>query len=284
MDKDKDTDKKVLVLSSEVVSRLTSSLSIDVILSNQARVFRALSSPSSEDGGMQLQCPTRTALTTDASTLLFMPGLLGSQTSVKCVSVPRTSRTGIPGTTLVFDADTGRVRAFVNASELTALRTAAGSVLATRAAKPDRHSVRHVALFGGGLQAFFHAWLLARVYPRSLTKITLFLTRGNTPSPTAQHTIDRLKACLGPGVHVEYTHDIERRLSEADVICCCTPAESPLFPAHCVRDGAHLNLVGSCELSLLANYSIFHRCTGIPILILILMLMLMRYMPCMTPR
>lgn len=58
--------------------------------------------------------------------MLFMPGRVDSKTAIKIVSVPTSGGEGLPGTTLIMDEVSGRVRAVVNARRLTAQRNAAG--------------------------------------------------------------------------------------------------------------------------------------------------------------
>ena len=59
------------------------------------------------------------------------------------------------GAVLLHDGETGELRALLNASAITEIRTAAVSAVATRAlARPD---ARVVAILGGGVQARSHA-------------------------------------------------------------------------------------------------------------------------------
>lgn len=61
---------------------------------------------------------------------LYMPSKIGSTTSIKIVSVPTATSSlevkaaGLPASTLLLDGVTGAVKAILNASELTGLRTA----------------------------------------------------------------------------------------------------------------------------------------------------------------
>ena len=99
--------------------------------------------------------PHRTSIPSKEHTVLFMPARIVSPpasdtayagadrkanvlggTTIKVVSVPRPDgpskkgaslTRGLPATTLVLDEDTGSVKAVLNASNLTALRTAAGA-------------------------------------------------------------------------------------------------------------------------------------------------------------
>jgi len=73
-----------------------------------------------------IQLPLRHVLQSPEQSMLFMPGRVNSKTAIKIVSVPKAGSEGLPGTTLVMDEKSGRVRAVINARKLTALRNAAG--------------------------------------------------------------------------------------------------------------------------------------------------------------
>jgi ornithine cyclodeaminase/alanine dehydrogenase-like protein (mu-crystallin family) len=81
----------------------------------------------------QLAMPHRLSVPTASHTALFMPARLAPfGTSIKVVAVPSPSSSldikakGLPASTLVLDEMTGAPRALINASALTAVRTAAG--------------------------------------------------------------------------------------------------------------------------------------------------------------
>ena len=68
------------------------------------------------------------------------------------------------GAVLLHDGETGELRAILNASPITEIRTAAVSAVATRAlARPD---ARVVAILGGGVQARSHTEAMRAVVPR----------------------------------------------------------------------------------------------------------------------
>jgi ornithine cyclodeaminase/alanine dehydrogenase-like protein (mu-crystallin family) len=90
-------------------------------------VFTRISSPAS--AATEISLPKRISIETPNHTVLFMPGRITSLgTAIKVVSVPSSAedKRGLPASTMVLDEDTGAVRALVNASSLTAYRTAAG--------------------------------------------------------------------------------------------------------------------------------------------------------------
>src|SRR5918992_3570867 len=78
------------------------------------------------------------------------------------------------GTVTLFDGETGEVRALMNASAITAIRTAAVSAVATRLLA--REDARELAILGSGVQARSHLEALGLV--RDFERVRIF-------SPTA---------------------------------------------------------------------------------------------------
>lgn len=102
--------------------------------------------------------PLRTNLALPDGHTLYMPGATGNVTGLKVVSVrPGNAERGIatlPATILLLDSATGLPRALLNASDLTPLRTAALSALATRLVGPK--APRSLAILGTGRQGRAH--------------------------------------------------------------------------------------------------------------------------------
>ena len=119
------------------------------------------------------------------------------------------------GGVLLHDGETGELRALVNASPVTEVRTAAVSAVATRAlARPDAHVV---AILGGGVQARAHEEAMRAVLPEAEIRTW---TRGDGGTP-------------------------EGMLRGADVVCTCTSAREPILERAWLAAGAHVNAVGS---------------------------------------
>ena len=119
------------------------------------------------------------------------------------------------GAVLLHDGETGELRAIMNASPITEIRTAAVSAVATRAlARPD---AAVVAILGGGVQARAHAEAMSAVLPTA--EIRSWRRRdGGTPEET---------------------------LSGAHVVCTCTSAREPILRRDWLAPGSHVNAVGS---------------------------------------
>ena len=125
----------MLVISGEDVERVAASIDYEELVQLMRTVFETLStSPSTLDPegpqGEDVASPLRTVIQSQKQTTLFMPSRLAvaGGSGIKVVSVPRqgASTDGLPATTLLLNDDTGGVNAVVNATQLTALRNAAG--------------------------------------------------------------------------------------------------------------------------------------------------------------
>ncbi|EJC97959.1 NAD-binding protein [Fomitiporia mediterranea MF3/22] len=234
----------LLVLSEEDVSTASSALTPDELMVLMALVFEHLN--------CQLRCiqlPLRTSITTNKHTTLFMPARIDQfGTTIKTVSVPTTGERGIHATTLVLDQQSGAVKAVINATSLTALRTAAGSALATRLLGPSDPKV--LVAFGAGRQIEAHVDLLIRVFP-SLDRCTIVNRSLNTRLETL---LAKLRSRFP---HVTFSSEelesenLENVVSEADIICTATSSTKPLFKSHWVKKGTHINLVGSYKPSMI---------------------------------
>jgi alanine dehydrogenase len=160
---------------------------------------------------------------------------------------------GVMGELTVLDAVTGAAIARLPAEEVTLLRTAACSAVAT-----DLLALPHadnLALFGSGPQAAHHAEAMLAVRP-----IKHILVTGRD-RPRAAELANNLRhrfgveAIAGPDAAA---------LRDATIICTVTNARAPLFEAEDVHPHAHINAIGAyrpdmCELpaALLANAAIF---------------------------
>jgi ornithine cyclodeaminase/alanine dehydrogenase-like protein (mu-crystallin family) len=160
---------------------------------------------------------------------------------------------GVMGELTVLDAITGAAIARLPAEEVTLLRTAACSAIATDLlALPNADSV---ALFGSGPQAAHHAEAMLAVRP-----IKRILVNGRDDARAQKLAADLhhrfgIEAIAGPNAAV---------LREAMIICTVTNAREALFEAGDVHPQAHINAIGAyrpdmCELpaALLRDADIF---------------------------
>ncbi|KAH8745362.1 ornithine cyclodeaminase [Diaporthe sp. PMI_573] len=170
---------------------------------------------------------------------LFMPMTTEHSIGVKMVGIsPSQDPAGISPHTLprpslqsaltICDS-LGRAVGILNAAELTAFRTALGSILLYRL----RHTTENIIVFGAGKQALWHIRLAVLLRGNDIQKVTVV----NRSSQRIQELIDSLHESGLPShirleAFVEKTEStLEDLVASADVIFCTTPSTTPLFPA-----------------------------------------------------
>jgi ornithine cyclodeaminase len=163
-----------------------------------------------------------------------MPGTLGGDGSygAKLLSLfPRNPDRGLSshsGVMLVFDRETGLPRICLDASVLTALRTAAASAVATRLLA--RTDARRLAIIGAGEEAEGHLVAMRAVCP--LDHVVVW-SRNRDKTEAFAHRFGIVAAPT-----------MAAALVDADIICTTTSASEPFLSAAMVPAGAHLNAVG----------------------------------------
>jgi ornithine cyclodeaminase len=140
------------------------------------------------------------------------------------------------GAVLLFSAESGELLAVVNASAVTAVRTAAVSGVATHTLA--REDAGDLAVIGAGVQARSHVEAMAHV--RAVRRCRVASRRVESAR--------RLAAELGASYAfpVEAVETVEAALRGADLIVTATNAAEPIVRREWVSEGAHLNAVGSC--------------------------------------
>jgi ornithine cyclodeaminase/alanine dehydrogenase-like protein (mu-crystallin family) len=139
------------------------------------------------------------------------------------------------GVVVLFDRDSGRPIAMADGGEVTAIRTACASAVATDALATAKAS--HLALFGYGEQAETHLQAISRV--RKLTAVSVW---GRSPE-RAKAFADKMSA--ETGLAVSAVASARDAAAEADIICTLTNACEPILLGAWVRPGTHINAVGS---------------------------------------
>lgn len=170
-----------------------------------------------------------------------MPGYLGEPEcfGVKLVSLmPRnkppqySSHLGI---VLLFEVEHGQPVALLDAAEITAVRTAAASGLATRLlARPDASSL---AILGAGEQASSH--LAAMLAVRQLRRIRVW-----SRDPDKAAAFAKAEGAKH-GVTIEVASTVQEAVRQAEIICTVTKAREPILFGEWIEPGTHLNVVGS---------------------------------------
>lgn len=181
--------------------------------------------------------PLRFVVRPPANTFMgFMPAYRGGADAVfslkEVVIAPANHERGLDshqGGVLLHDGVTGELRALLNASAITEIRTAAVSAVATRLlARPD---ARRVAVIGSGVQGRSHVAAMQAAIEGA--DIVIW-------SRTRAHA-ESLAAATGCSV----ADTLEEALDSADVVCTTTSSKDPIISRPMLRAGTHYNAVGS---------------------------------------
>jgi len=140
------------------------------------------------------------------------------------------------GAVMLFDGDTGEVRAVMNAAAVTAIRTAAVSGAATRLLA--REDAGRLAIIGAGVQARKHLEAMACV--RKLESARIYSRRPEGARAVAEEAAGRY------GFTVEASVSAEEALRGADIVITATSASEPVLRREWLTSGAHVNAVGAC--------------------------------------
>ena len=171
-----------------------------------------------------------------------MPGAIADPAcfGVKLVSLfpdnPARGLSSHRGAIVLFEAETGGAVAMMDASLLTAIRTAAASAVATRALA--RAEAANLALIGYGEQAEHHLHAMMAVRP-----ITRVAVAGRSAEKAAEFA-ERAAADYPDAAFTSGT-DLRAAVEGADIVCTVTAAQTPIVSGDWVQPGAHVNVVGS---------------------------------------
>ena len=177
----------------------------------------------------------------DGASLFVMPAWqAGVGRIVKVMSaVPSNAARGLRTSSEVlnvFDPVTGELRAVIESTALTNMRTAAASALA--ADYLARTDATTLSLFATGPLAPYMAQAHASV--RRYRRIIVW---GRSLS-RAEATAAAIRRRLAPDMEVLPTNDAEMAAGEADVVCTATRATEPVLLGRWLKPGTHVDLVG----------------------------------------
>jgi ornithine cyclodeaminase len=222
----------VLHYTSEAIRKLVNYESCIAIVSDAMKAF-------SEQAVAQ---PLRTIIHLDQGKLLgLMPGALPSSAvfGAKIVSVfedaSSPGRSAHRGLVVLFDATNGDILCTADAEEITKIRTAAATAVATDVLA--RKDSSRLAVFGCGVQARAHIHAIKHV--RALEEVIVW---GRNPDVAASFA-SKMKEETGLRVRAE--RDAEVAAADAHIICTVTGASTPILFGDWVKPGTHVNAVGS---------------------------------------
>jgi len=177
-----------------------------------------------------------------AGVMGLMPSYVGGDDAaygLKTVCVfpgnPAKGKDAHQGAVLLFSAETGELRALMNASAITAIRTAAVSGVATDLLA--REDASDLAIIGAGVQARTHLKAMAEVRP---------IKRCRVASRSIEHAGQLAKEMSGNvPFAIEPVDSVAKALDGADLVATVTNSKEPVVQREWISAGVHLNVVGS---------------------------------------
>lgn len=192
----------------------------------------------------ETKLPLRNVLPVDDKNnkLGIMPGVMASPAcyGVKLISLypenPKIGKSSHQGAMVLFDLEDGAPIAFMDASLLTAVRTAAASAVATRLLAPGDAKI--LTLIGCGEQAEHHLEAMLVVRPIEEVRI---VGRDLEKAAAFAHEIGE----KFPDLVVTSGIDAKQMIIGSDIICTVTSAAKPVLFADWVIGPVHINCVGA---------------------------------------
>lgn len=203
----------------------------------------ALAALARGEGTMPLRqivwIPDRTGALGLMPSQLTSPAALG----VKAVTFfPRNEGTELDshqGAVLLFEAERGRLLAIIDATSVTAIRTAAVSAVATR--RLARADATTLALVGSGVQARTHLEAMRLVRPLRSVRVASL-------TPERARAFARRESAA-QGIPIAVCGSVEEAVAGADIVCTVTSSRLPVVRGAWLSPGAHVNAVGSSVAS-----------------------------------
>ncbi|MDU5806564.1 MAG: ornithine cyclodeaminase family protein [Peptoniphilus harei] len=200
---------------------------------------------SYSDGGSDI--PLRTVIDVDkdsSSTAIFMPGFIKDKNALgmKIIDIyPENIEKGLvtsPSTMILIDKDNGFVKAILDGTILTRLRTGAVSGAATEVLANE--DAKSFLLIGTGGQA--GTQLEAVLAVRDIEEAYVYDVNYERAEAFAREMDEKLKDY---GAKILAIKEIDEVLGEVDIITTVTTSKKPVFDGNKVKKGVHVNSVGS---------------------------------------
>jgi len=186
--------------------------------------------------------PLRTAIAPPDGISLYMPAYLKKMGALACKVVTvyknNPSKHNMPttiGKVLLQDPETGDVICIMDGGYLTAVRTGAASGVATKyLARKDDNQL--AGIFGAGVQAKMQLWAVAEA--RKLSGAIIYDINDVAVNNFIDEMSDKLKIEI-------YKANTPNEVLKASIICAATSSSTPLFDGKLVKEGTHINGIGS---------------------------------------
>lgn len=178
----------------------------------------------------QLEVPPRNQVGAPKGILLGMYAFMPSKPfSVKLVSIFHESTPSHQAVITLFNSETGTPIALMDGEHITAMRTAASSLLSIK--HLARQNAKNVAIIGTGVQGESHLKMIETLV--GIEEIWITSRNLSAAQVTASHASN-----------AHATDSIHQAIANADVVCLCTSSPEPIIKKEWLKEGVHITSVG----------------------------------------
>lgn len=192
-------------------------------------------------GNPEMPIRSHISIAQPEGTALFMPSYMKptEMIGIKTVTLFEDNRSkGLPyiqGMVSLFDGNNGSPKAILDGMTITALRTGAASGLATRLLA--RKDSKVCTIFGAGVQGKTQLEAVCAV--RDIDRVYIYDAFPAASEKYAEEMSKKLD------LEILVASTPKEAIQGADIICCATISETPVFDDKDLPTGVHINAVGS---------------------------------------
>lgn len=210
-------------------------LAIEDVIETVERAHGALARGTATEGARAgVPLPDSDGLLIPMAAAIEPLGASGLKLLTDSPANPASSRPRQQSVVLLLDQQTNAVEAVLDGAEITGLRTAAASAVATRHLARGNSST--LGLIGAGGLARTHLRAIQAVRP--IRRVVVWSRNPGTLERFTAHTADGT-------VEVAIADSVQEVAAQADVLCTLTPARTPILRGSWLRPGTHVNAVGA---------------------------------------
>jgi len=186
--------------------------------------------------------PLRTSIKPEGGLSLYMPAYLKQSGALACKVVTvykdNPSKYSLPttiGKVLLQSPETGDVTCIMDGGYLTAVRTGAASGVATKYLARNEKNMT-AGVYGAGVQAKMQLWAMNEV--RDLKRAVVY--------DVSDEAMDRFISEMTVKLKMEVRKATSTsEVLDCDIICTATSSATPLFNGSKLKEGVHINGIGS---------------------------------------
>ena len=153
---------------------------------------------------------------------------------------PENVKIGLPSTISkisLYSSETGEQQALIDANYLTAIKTGGSAAIATDLMA--RKDAAKLGVIGTGLQAFSQVLAIQEV--REISAVYVYDLDASRMGPF----IKMLEEIKNRPYPIIPSKSANACVSEADIVCTCTTSLKPVFSGNALKEGTHINAIGS---------------------------------------